>query len=193
MANLIEIYSKAGQGKSVVFADKILKTIDKGRYCIVVTEERRHLMHRLLKTYYNVDTLNEYVLSFNQLKPISNLSPKVEDIIKIIEELKSSYIEKGNKKIDTIFIDDPMNFNIKGIDKVKFIRYVHSMKEVNNIVITVQRSLSIPPCQTQVYDITYDCERVNDNVIVNRIPSSQKSYDIDIYPEKETININNFI
>ena len=29
MANLIEIYGKAGQGKSVVFADKILKTIDK--------------------------------------------------------------------------------------------------------------------------------------------------------------------
>lgn len=29
MANLIEIYSKAGQGKSVVFADKILKTIAK--------------------------------------------------------------------------------------------------------------------------------------------------------------------
>ena len=193
MANLIEIYSKAGQGKSVVFADKIFKTIDKGRYCIVVTEERRHLMHRLLKTYDNVDALNEYVLSFNQLKPISNLSPKAEDIIKIIEELKSSYIEKGNKKIDTIFIDDPMNFNIKGIDKVEFIRYVHSMKEVNNIVITVQRSLSIPPCQTQVYDIAYDCERVNDSVIVNRIPLSQKSYDIDIYPEKETININNFI
>ena len=29
MANLIETYGKAGQGKSVVFADKILKTIDK--------------------------------------------------------------------------------------------------------------------------------------------------------------------
>ena len=50
MANLIEIYGKAGQGKSLVFADKILKTIDKGRYCIVVTEERRYLIHRLLKT-----------------------------------------------------------------------------------------------------------------------------------------------
>lgn len=193
MANLIEIYSKAGQGKSVVFANKILKTIDKGRYCIVVTDERRHLIHILLKTYDNVDALNEYVLSFTQFEPISNLSSNDEDFLKIIETLKLSYIEEGNKKIDTIFIDDPMNFEIKGIDKVKFIQYVHSMKEVNNIVITVQRSLSIPSCQTQEYDIAYECERVNDGIIVNRISSSQKSYDIDIYPEKETININNFI
>ena len=193
MANLIEIYGKAGQGKSVVFADKILKTIDKGRYCIVVTEERRHLIHTLLKTYDNVDTLNEYVLSITQLEPTSNLSSKAEDFIKFIETLKSSYIEEGNKKIDTIFIDDPMNFEIKGIDKVKFIQYVHCMKEVNNIVITGQRSLSIPLDQYQEYDIAYECERVNNDIIVYRIPSSQKPYDIDIYPEKETININKFI
>ena len=192
MANLIEIYSKAGQGKSVVFADKILKTIDKGRYCIVVTEERRHLMHRLLKTYDNVDALNEYVLTFNQLEP-TNFSAKAEDVIRIIEELKSHYIKEENEKIDTIFIDDQMNFSIKSIDKAKFIRYIHDMKEVNNIVITRQKSMAIPPCSAQIYDIAYDCERVNDVIMVNRIPSSQKSYDIDIYPEKETININNFI
>lgn len=192
MANLIEIYGKAGQGKSLVFADKILKTIDKGRYCIVVTEERRHLIYTLLKTYGSVDTLNEYVLSITQLEP-TNFSAKAEDVIRIIEELKSHYIKEENKKIDTIFIDDPMNFEIKGIDKVKFIQYVHCMKEVNNIVITVQRSLSIPSDQYQEYDIAYDCERVNDDIIVYRIPSSQKPYDIDIYPEKETININKFI
>lgn len=192
MANLIEIYGKAGQGKSVVFADKILKTIDKGRYCIVVTEEKRHLIDRLLKTYDNVDALNEYVLSFNQLEP-TNFSAKVEDVIRIIEELKSHYIKEENEKIDTIFIDDPMNFSIKSIDKAKFIRYIHDMKEVNNIVITRQKSMAIPPCSAQIYDIAYDCERVNDVIMVNRIPSSQKSYDIDIYPEKETININKFI
>ncbi len=192
MANLIEIYSKAGQGKSVVFADKILKTIDKGRYCIVVTEEKRHLIYTLLKTYDNVDTINEYVLTFNQLEPI-NFSAKVEDVIRIIEELKSHYIKEENEKIDTIFIDDPMNFSIKSIDKAKFIRYIHDMKEVNNIVITRQKSMAIPPCSAQIYDIAYDCERVNDVIMVNRIPSSQKSYDIDIYPEKETININKFI
>ena len=192
MANLIEIYSKAGQGKSVVFADKILKTIDKGRYCIVVTEEKRHLIHRLLKTYDNVDALNEYVLSFNQLEP-TNFSAKAEDVIRIIEELKSHYIKEENEKIDTIFIDDPMNFSIKSIDKAKFIRYIHDMKEVNNIVITRQKSMTIPPCSAQIYDVAYDCERVNDAIMVNRIPSSQKSYDIDIYPEKETININKFI
>lgn len=192
MANLIEIYSKAGQGKSVVFADKILKTIDKGRYCIVVTEEKRHLIHTLLKTYDNVDTINEYVLSFNQLEP-TNFSAKAEDVIRIIEELKSHYIKEENEKIDTIFIDDQMNFSIKSIDKAKFIRYIHDMKEVNNIVITRQKSMVIPPCSAQIYDIAYDCERVNDVIMVNRIPSSQKSYDIDIYPEKETININKFI
>lgn len=192
MANLIEIYSKAGQGKSVVFADKILKTIDKGRYCIVVTEEKRHLIHILLKTYDNVDTINEYVLSFNQLEP-TNFSAKAEDVIRIIEELKSHYIKEENEKIDTIFIDDQMNFSIKSIDKAKFIRYIHDMKEVNNIVITRQKSMVIPPCSAQIYDIAYDCERVNDVIMVNRIPSSQKSYDIDIYPEKETININKFI
>ena len=192
MANLIEIYGKAGQGKSVVFADKILKTIDKGRYCIVVTEEKRHLIDRLLKTYDNVDALNEYVLSFNQLEP-TNFSAKVEDVIRIIEELKSHYIKEENEKIDTIFIDDPMNFSIKSIDKAKFILYIHDMKEVNNIVITRQKSMAIPPCSAQIYDIAYDCERVNDVIMVNRIPSSQKSYDIDIYTEKETININNFI
>lgn len=192
MANLIEIYSKAGQGKSVVFADKILKTIDKGRYCIVVTEEKRHLIHTLLKTYDNVDTINEYVLTFNQLEP-TNFSAKVEDVIRIIEELKSHYIKEENEKIDTIFIDDPMNFSIKSIDKAKFIRYIHDMKEVNNIVITRQKSMAIPPCSAQIYDIAYDCERVNDVIMVNRIPSSQKSYDIDIYTEKETININKFI
>lgn len=192
MANLIEIYSKAGQGKSVVFADKILKTIDKGRYCIVVTEEKRHLIHTLLKTYDNVDTINEYVLSFNQVEP-TNFSAKAEDVIRIIEELKSHYIKEENEKIDTIFIDDPMNFSIKSIDKAKFIRYIHDMKEVNNIVITRQKSMAIPPCSAQIYDIAYDCERVNDVIMVNRIPSSQKSYDIDIYPEKETININKFI
>lgn len=192
MANLIEIYGKAGQGKSVVFADKILKTIDKGRYCIVVTEEKRHLIDRLLKTYDNVDTINEYVLSFNQLEP-TNFSAKAEDVIRIIEELKSHYIKEENEKIDTIFIDDPMNFSIKSIDKAKFIRYIHDMKEVNNIVITRQKSMAIPPCSAQIYDIAYDCERVNDAIMVNRIPSSQKSYDIDIYPEKETININKFI
>lgn len=192
MANLIEIYGKAGQGKSVVFADKILKTIDKGRYCIVVTEEKRHLIHRLLKTYDNVDAFNEYVLSFNQIEP-TNFSAKAEDVIRIIEELKSHYIKEENEKIDTIFIDDPMNFSIKSIDKAKFIRYIHDMKEVNNIVITRQKSMAIPPCSAQIYDIAYDCERVNDVIMVNRIPSSQKSYDIDIYPEKETININKFI
>ena len=192
MAILIEIYGKAGQGKSVVFADKILKTIDKGRYCIVVTEEKRHLIHTLLKTYDNVDTINEYVLTFNQLEP-TNFSAKVEDVIRIIEELKSHYIKEENEKIDTIFIDDPMNFSIKSIDKAKFIRYIHDMKEVNNIVITRQKSMAIPPCSAQIYDIAYDCERVNDVIMVNRIPSSQKSYDIDIYPEKETININKFI
>ena len=192
MANLIEIYSKAGQGKSVVFADKILKTIDKGRYCIVVTEEKRHLIHTLLKTYDNVDTINEYVLSFNQLEP-TNFSAKAEDVIRIIEELKSHYIKEENEKIDTIFIDYQMNFSIKSIDKAKFIRYIHDMKEVNNIVITRQKSMVIPPCSAQIYDIAYDCERVNDVIMVNRIPSSQKSYDIDIYPEKETININKFI
>ena len=67
------------------------------------------------------------------------------------------------------------------------------MKQVNNIVITRQKSMAIPPCSDQIYDIAYDCERVNDVIMVNRIPSSQKSYDIDIYPEKETININKFI
>ena len=192
MANLIEIYGKAGQGKSVVFADKILKTIDKGRYCIVVTEEKRHLIHTLLKTYDNVDTINEYVLTFNQLEP-TNFSAKVEDVIRIIEELKSHYIKEENKKIDTIFIDDPMNFSIKSIDKAKFIRYIHDMKEVNNIVITRQKSMAIPPCSAQIYDIAYDCECVNDAIMVNMIPSNQKPYDIDIYPEKETININKFI
>ena len=192
MANLIEIYGKAGQGKSVVFADKILKTIDKGRYCIVVTEEKRHLIDRLLKTYDNVDALNEYVLSFNQLEP-TNFSAKVEDVIRIIEELKSHYIKEENKKIDIIFIDDPMNFSIKSIDKAKFIRYIHDMKQVNNIVITRQKSMAIPPCSAQIYDIAYDCERVNDAIMVNMIPSNQKPYDIDIYPEKETININKFI
>ena len=192
MANLIEIYGKAGQGKSVVFADKILKTIDKGRYCIVVTEERRHLIHTLLKTYDNVDALNEYVLSFNQLEP-TNFSAKAEDVIRIIEELKSHYIKEENEKIDTIFIDDPMNFSIKSIDKAKFIRYIHDMKQVNNIVITRQKSMAIPPCSAQIYDIAYDCERVNDAIMVNMIPSGQKPYDIDIYPEKETININKFI
>ena len=192
MANLIEIYGKAGQGKSVVFADKILKTIDKGRYCIVVTEEKRHLIHTLLKTYDNVDTINEYVLTFNQLEP-TNFSAKVEDVIRIIEELKSHYIKEENEKIDTIFIDDPMNFSIKSIDKAKFIRYIHDMKEVNNIVITRQKSMAIPPCSAQIYDIAYDCERVNDAIMVNMIPSNQKPYDIDIYPEKETININKFI
>ena len=192
MANLIEIYGKAGQGKSVVFADKILKTIDKGRYCIVVTEEKRHLIDRLLKTYDNVDALNEYVLSFNQLEP-TNFSAKVEDVIRIIEELKSHYIKEENEKIDTIFIDDPMNFSIKSIDKAKFIRYIHDMKQVNNIVITRQKSMAIPPCSAQIYDIAYDCERVNDAIMVNMIPSNQKPYDIDIYPEKETININKFI
>ena len=192
MANLIEIYGKAGQGKSVVFADKILKTIDKGRYCIVVTEEKRHLIDRLLKTYDNVDALNEYVLSFNQLEP-TNFSAKAEDVIRIIEELKSHYIKEENEKIDTIFIDDPMNFSIKSIDKAKFIRYIHDMKQVNNIVITRQKSMAIPPCSAQIYDIAYDCERVNDAIMVNMIPSNQKPYDIDIYPEKETININKFI
>ena len=192
MANLIEIYSKAGQGKSVVFADKILKTIDKGRYCIVVTEEKRHLIYTLLKTYDNVDTINEYVLTFNQLEPI-NFSAKVEDVIRIIEELKSHYIKEENEKIDTIFIDDPMNFSIKSIDKAKFIRYIHDMKEVNNIVITRQKSMTIPPCSAQIYDVAYDCERVNDAIMVNMIPSNQKPYDIDIYPETETININKFI
>lgn len=192
MANLIEIYSKAGQGKSVVFADKILKTIDKGRYCIVVTEEKRHLIDRLLKTYDNVDALNEYVLSFNQLEP-TNFSAKAEDVIRIIEELKSHYIKEENEKIDTIFIDDPMNFSIKSIDNAKFIRYIHDMKEVNNIVITRQKSMTIPPCSAQIYDVAYDCERVNDAIMVNMIPSNQKPYDIDIYPEKETININKFI
>ena len=192
MANLIEIYSKAGQGKSVVFADKILKTIDKGRYCIVVTEEKRHLIDRLLKTYDNVDALNEYVLSFNQLEP-TNFSAKAEDVIRIIEELKSHYIKEENEKIDTIFIDDPMNFSIKSIDKAKFIRYIHDMKEVNNIVITRQKSMTIPPCLAQIYDIAYDCERVDDAIMVNMIPSNQKPYDIGIYPEKETININKFI
>ena len=192
MANLIEIYGKAGQGKSVVFADKILKTIDKGRYCIVVTEEKRHLIHTLLKTYDNVDTINEYVLTFNQLEP-TNFSAKVEDVIRIIEELKSHYIKEENEKIDTIFIDDPMNFSIKSIDKAKFIRYIHDMKQVNNIVITRQKSMAIPPCSAQIYDIAYDCERVNDAIMVNMIPSNQKPYDIDIYPEKETININKFI
>lgn len=192
MANLIEIYGKAGQGKSVVFADKILKTIDKGRYCIVVTEEKRHLIDRLLKTYDNVDALNEYVLSFNQLEP-TNFSAKAEDVIRIIEELKSHYIKEENEKIDTIFIDDPMNFSIKSIDKAKFIRYIHDMKEVNNIVITRQKSMTIPPCSAQIYDVAYDCERVNDAIMVNMIPSNQKPYDIDIYPEKETININKFI
>ena len=192
MANLIDIYSKAAQGKSVVFADKILKTIDKGRYCIVVTEEKRHLIHTLLKTYDNVDTINEYVLTFNQLEP-TNFSAKVEDVIRIIEELKSHYIKEENEKIDTIFIDDPMNFSIKSIDKAKFIRYIHDMKQVNNIVITRQKSMAIPPCSAQIYDIAYDCERVNDAIMVNMIPSNQKPYDIDIYPEKETININKFI
>lgn len=192
MANLIEIYGKAGQGKSVVFADKILKTIDKGRYCIVVTEEKRHLIDRLLKTYDNVDALNEYVLSFNQLEP-TNFSAKAEDVIRIIEELKSHYIKEENEKIDTIFIDDPMNFSIKSIDKAKFIRYIHDMKQVNNIVITRQKSMAIPPCSAQIYDIAYDCECVNDAIMVNMIPSNQKPYDIDIYPEKETININKFI
>ena len=192
MANLIEIYSKAGQGKSVVFADKILKTIDKGRYCIVVTEEKRHLIHTLLKTYDNVDTINEYVLTFNQLEP-TNFSAKVEDVIRIIEELKSHYIKEENEKIDTIFIDDPMNFSIKSIDKAKFIRYIHDMKQVNNIVITRQKSMAIPPCSAQIYDIAYDCERVNDAIMVNMIPSNQKPYDIDIYPETEAININKFI
>lgn len=192
MANLIEIYGKAGQGKSVVFADKILKTIDKGRYCIVVTEEKRPLIDRLLKTYDNVDALNEYVLSFNQLEP-TNFSAKAEDVIRIIEELKSHYIKEENEKIDTIFIDDPMNFSIKSIDKAKFIRYIHDMKEVNNIVITRQKSMTIPPCSAQIYDVAYDCERANDAIMVNMIPSSQKPYDIDIYPEKETININKFI
>ena len=192
MANLIEIYGKAGQGKSVVFADKILKTIDKGRYCIVVTEEKRHLIDRLIKTYDNVDALNEYVLSFNQLEP-TNFSAKVEDVIRIIEELKSHYIKEENEKIDTIFIDDPMNFSIKSIDKAKFIRYIHDMKQVNNIVITRQKSMAIPPCSAQIYDIAYDCECVNDAIMVNMIPSNQKPYDIDIYPEKETININKFI
>lgn len=192
MANLIEIYGKAGQGKSLVFADKILKTIDKGRYCIVVTEERRYLIHRLLKTYDNADALNEYVLSFNQLEP-TNFSAKAEEVIRIIEELKSHYIKEENEKIDTIFIDDQMNFSIKSIDKAKFIRYIHDMKEVNNIVITRQKSMVIPPCSAQIYDIAYDCERVNDAIMVNMIPSSQKPYDIDIYPEKETININKFI
>lgn len=169
-----------------------MKTIDKGRYCIVVTEEKRHLIDRLLKTYDNVDALNEYVLSFNQLEP-TNFSAKVEDVIRIIEELKSHYIKEENEKIDTIFIDDPMNFSIKSIDKAKFIRYIHDMKEVNNIVITRQKSIAIPPCSAQIYDIAYDCERVNDAIMVNMIPSSQKPYDIDIYPEKETININKFI
>ena len=169
-----------------------MKTIDKGRYCIVVTEEKRHLIDRLLKTYDNVDALNEYVLSFNQLEP-TNFSAKAEDVIRIIEELKSHYIKEENKKIDTIFIDDPMNFSIKSIDKAKFIRYIHDMKQVNNIVITRQKSMVIPPCSAQIYDIAYDCERVNDVIMVNRIPSSQKSYDIDIYSEKETININKFI
>ena len=192
MANLIEIYGKAGQGKSVVFADKILKTIDKGRYCIVVTEEKRHLIDRLLKTYDNVDALNEYVLSFNQLEP-TNFSAKAEDVIRIIEELKSHYIKEENEKIDTIFIDDPMNFSIKSIDKAKFIRYIHDMKEVNNIVITRQKSMAIHPCLAQIYDIAYDCERVDDAIMVNMIPSNQKPYDIGIYPEKETININKFI
>ena len=192
MANLIEIYGKAGQGKSVVFADKILKTIDKGRYCIVVTEEKRHLIDRLLKTYDNVDALNEYVLSFNQLEP-TNFSAKAEDVIRIIEELKSHYIKEENEKIDTIFIDDPMNFSIKSIDKAKFIRYIHDMKEVNNIVITRQKIMIIPPCPAQIYDVAYDCERVNDAIMVNMIHSNQKPYDIDIYPEKETININKFI
>ena len=192
MANLIEIYGKAGQGKSVVFADKILKTIDKCRYCIVVTEEKRHLIDRLLKTYDNVDALNEYVLSFNQLEP-TNFSAKAEDVIRIIEELKSHYIKEENEKIDTIFIDDPMNFSIKSIDKAKFIRYIHDMKEVNNIVITRQKIMVIPPCSAQIYDIAYDCERVNDAIMVNMIPSNQKPYDIDIYPETEIININKFI
>ena len=99
MANLIEIYSKAGQGKSVVFADKILKTIDKGRYCIVVTEEKRHLIHTLLKTYDNVDTINEYVLTFNQLEP-TNFSAKAEDVIRSIEELKSHYIKEEKETIN---------------------------------------------------------------------------------------------
>lgn len=70
MANLIENYSKAGQGKSVVFADKILKTIDKGRYCIVVTEERRHLMHRLLKSMTMLMPLTNmycHLISLNRL------------------------------------------------------------------------------------------------------------------------------
>ena len=169
-----------------------MKTIDKGRYCIVVTEEKRHLIDRLLKTYDNVDALNEYVLSFNQLEP-TNFSAKVEDVIRIIEELKSHYIKEENKKIDTIFIDDTMNFSIKSIDKAKFIRYIHDMKQVNNIVITRQKIMVIPPCSAQIYDIAYDCERVNDAIMVNMIPSSQKPYDIDIYPEKETININKFI
>ena len=150
------------------------------------------MIDRLIKTYDNVDALNEYVLSFNQLEP-TNFSAKVEDVIRIIEELKSHYIKEENKKIDTIFIDDPMNFSIKSIDKAKFIRYIHDMKQVNNIVITRQKSMAIPPCSAQIYDIAYDCERVNDVIMVNRIPSSQKSYDIDIYPEKETININKFI
>ena len=150
------------------------------------------MIDRLLKTYDNVDALNEYVLSFNQLEP-TNFSAKVEDVIRIIEELKSHYIKEENKKIDTIFIDDPMNFSIKSIDKAKFIRYIHDMKQVNNIVITRQKSMAIPPCSAQIYDIAYDCERVNDAIMVNMIPSNQKPYDIDIYPEKETININKFI
>ena len=69
------------------------------RYCIVVTEEKRHLIHRLLKTYDNVDALNEYVLSITQLEP-TNFSAKAEDVIRIIEELKSHYIKEEKETIN---------------------------------------------------------------------------------------------
>jgi len=164
MAKLIEIFSYAGQGKSLVIVNKLLQSVNHEQKCLLIIDESEVTLYRerMKKLCKDNDKLRQncevYVLCYTPLNNNEEILSKIKEIIK--------YKSKGIK-FSSVFVDC-MYTKPKREGKSNFLLQMELYKEADNVIITepLEYSVSNP----FVYgNCQYVCHKEDDVIMVEKV------------------------
>jgi len=179
MAKLIEIFSYAGQGKSLVIVNKLLQSVNQEQKCLLIIDESEVTLYRerMKKLCKDNDKLRQncevYVLCYTPLNNNEEILSKIKEIIK--------YKSKGIK-FSSVFVDC-IYAKPKREGKPNFLLQMELYKEVDNVIITEQ--LTYDATNHFVYgNCQYVCQKEGDVIIVEKLRDNTNN---DIFTEEKEI------
>lgn len=177
MAKLIEIFSRAGQGKSLIIFNKILQSVKQEKKCLLIIDESEVGLYR--KRISNLCDEDSKKLHDNCDVIVLCAELYNDDILYRIKEIVAKY---KDKKFDNIFVDC-LYIRIRRKGKDALIMEIEDYNDIGNIIITEQLTFdAVTPYV--LGDYQFVCEKEKDNIVLRKI---RTKVNVDLFTEEKEI------